>query len=74
MLVAVLAVLVVTLCLYLTRNRGIIEKMGIPIDPPYLVFGSEPRALHKVSDINYLYSQMFRDRNIYFQGGSNLLQ
>ncbi len=47
-LVAVLAVLVVTICLYLTRNRGLIEKLGIPIDPSYLVFGSEPRALHKV--------------------------
>ncbi len=50
-LVAVLAIFVVTICLYLTRKRGIIEKMGIPIDPPYLILGSEPRALHEVIGI-----------------------
>ena len=52
-LVAILAIAVVSLCLYLIRNRGNIERMGIPIDPPFLVFGSEPRALHKASQAQF---------------------
>ncbi len=46
--VAALAVTVAALVYYFTKERGILEKMGIPVDPPYLTFGSEPRALHKV--------------------------
>ena len=26
--------------------RGYIETLGIPIDPPFLIFGSEPHSLH----------------------------
>ena len=38
----------VALALYLTRNRGTLEKLGIPVDRPFLVFGSQPHAIHEV--------------------------
>jgi hypothetical protein len=47
--IAAIVVGIVSLWLYLTRNRGYIETLDIPVDPPYLCFGSEPRVLHKVS-------------------------
>ena len=34
--------------------RGYIETLGIPIDPPFLIFGSEPHALHKQDTLFYL--------------------
>ena len=43
---------VVSLALYFRRNRGHLETLGIPIDPPMFMFGSSPWALHKVSTDN----------------------
>ena len=40
---------IVTLAFYFRRNRGHLETLGIPIDPPMFMFGSGPHALHKVS-------------------------
>ena len=37
-----------SLALYFRRNRGHLETLGIPIDPPMFMFGSSPWALHKV--------------------------
>ena len=34
--------------------RGYIETLGIPIDPPFLIFGSEPYKLHKQDTMFYL--------------------
>ncbi len=46
---ACVAISAVALYFYLRRKHGIIEALGIPIDPPLLsIFGSEPRALHLV--------------------------
>ena len=42
-----LVFLVVLLYKYLTKNRGRLETLGIPVDPPFLCFGSPPFALHK---------------------------
>lgn len=53
-LVAVAAVAMVMVSLWLTRRRGYIETLGIPIDPPFLIFGSEPHALHKQDTLFYL--------------------
>jgi hypothetical protein len=53
MLLAAIIVGIVSLWFYLTRNRGYIETLGIPVDPPYLCFGSEPRALHNVRRLLY---------------------
>ena len=39
---------IVSLALYFRRNRGHLETLGIPIDPPMFMFGSSPWALHKV--------------------------
>ena len=46
-LVALLMVTLVCVVLYMRRNRGHLETLGIPIDPPGLILGSEPRAIHK---------------------------
>ena len=45
---ATLLLSAVALAVYLTRNRGSLEKLGIPIDPPFLIFGSQPHAIHEV--------------------------
>ena len=34
--------------------RGYIETLGIPIDPPFLIFGSEPHALHNADHLYFL--------------------
>ena len=39
--------------------RGYIETLGIPIDPPYLIFGSEPRHAH-LSDYQF-YTRKFKE-------------
>ena len=39
--------------------RGYIETLGIPIDPPYLIFGSEPRHAHKTDHL--FYSRKFKE-------------
>ena len=38
--------------------RGYIETLGIPVDPPYLAFGSEPRHAHKTD--YHFYSRKFK--------------
>ena len=38
--------------------RGYIETLGIPIDPPYLIFGSEPRHANQ-SDYHF-YTRKFK--------------
>ena len=48
LLAASLLLSLVALALYLTRNRGTLEKLGIPVDRPFLVFGSQPHAIHEV--------------------------
>ena len=40
---------IVSLALYFRRNRGHLETLGLPIDPPMFMFGSGPWALHKVT-------------------------
>ena len=34
--------------------RGYIETLGIPIDPPFLIFGSAPHALHNAGHMYFL--------------------
>ena len=43
---------IVSLALYFRRNRGHLETLGIPVDPPMFMFGSGPWALHKVTTDN----------------------
>ena len=38
--------------LYLRRNYGKLEKLGIPVMPPTLLFGSEPFMMHKTRYID----------------------
>ena len=42
---------IVSLAIYFRRNRGHLETLGIPIDPPMFMFGSSPHAMHKVSTL-----------------------
>ncbi len=47
-LVALLVGLIVTTFVYLTRNYGTLEAMGIPVVKPFLIFGSPPFMFHKM--------------------------
>jgi hypothetical protein len=47
--VALVAVTLVAFCLYMTRKRGQLEALGIPVVKQFLVFGSPPFALHKIT-------------------------
>ncbi len=47
-LVGALVSLVAFLFFYIRRNYGQLERLGIPVDPPFFIFGSGPWALHKV--------------------------
>ena len=40
LVLAILATGFMFLWLYLTRNRGYIETLGLPVDPPLLFLGS----------------------------------
>ncbi len=44
---ALLAVLLVCVYLFMTGGRGYIETLGLPVEPPHWIFGSEPRLTHK---------------------------
>ena len=52
MVFEILVALLVLGCAYLykrfTKNYGVLEKMGIPVVPPFLCFGSGPWAVHKI--------------------------
>ena len=48
LVVAAFLLAMVALAVYLTRSRGSLEKLGIPIDRPFLIFGSQPHAIHEV--------------------------
>ena len=38
---------------YVRRSRGTLEQLGIPVDPPGIIFGSPPHAHHKNIDHEY---------------------
>ena len=60
-LLSLFAAGIVSLALYFRRLRGHLETLGIPIDPPMLMFGSSPRAMHKVRAwLPDGYSRIFR--------------
>lgn len=40
-------------CFYLKRNHGSLETLGIPVDKPWLIFGSGPYEWHKVAVHEY---------------------
>ena len=50
-LLSLLVAGIVSLAIYFRRNRGHLETLGIPIDPPMFMFGSAPWALHKVNNM-----------------------
>lgn len=41
---------------YVRRSRGTVEKLGIPVDPPGIIFGSPPHVFHKIRDHEYRYN------------------
>ena len=51
-LIALFLAGIVSLAIYFRRNRGHLETLGIPVDPPMFMFGSSPHALHKVRTEN----------------------
>lgn len=55
---AIVFVGLVLLWFWLTRNRGHLEGLGIPIVPPFLCFGSPPFAPHK-----YILHELYLERH-----------
>lgn len=43
-----LAAFLLVLALYLRRNHGVLESLGIPVASPFLCFGSGPFLWNKV--------------------------
>ncbi len=45
---AILAFLITIVVIYLMKGRGVLEKLGLPVVPPFLIFGSPPFFVNRL--------------------------